>query len=55
MGHSQWYEDVVEKHVDAAASGLSREAVEAARQRGREGDPWEVVADLLAELEQAET
>ena len=50
MAHSQWFEDVFGKHIAAAAEGLSPEAVEAARERGRARDVWETAKELLEEL-----
>jgi len=51
IAKSQWHTDAVGKRIDEMAKGLSPEVVEAARQRGRERDPWETAKELLAELE----
>jgi tetratricopeptide (TPR) repeat protein len=51
VANSQWYEDVFGKHIAAMAESLPPEVVDAARQRGRERDPWETAKEILAELE----
>jgi len=51
VANSKWYEDVVGKRIGDMAKGLSPEVVDAARQRGRERDPWETAKEILAELE----
>ena len=50
VANSRWYEDVVGKHIAAAATTLPPEVVAAAHERGRERDLWETAADLLVEL-----
>jgi tetratricopeptide (TPR) repeat protein len=51
VANSQWYEDVVGKHIAAAAATLPPEVVAAAQERGRARDLWETAEELLAELE----
>lgn len=51
VANSKWYEDVVGKRIGDMAKGLSPEVVDAARQRGREQDPWESAKEILADLE----
>lgn len=52
VANSHWFEDVVGKHIAAAAAALPPEVVAAAQKRGRERDLEATVAELLAELEQ---
>jgi predicted ATPase len=49
--NSRWYEDVVGKHIAAAAAALPPEVVAAAQERGRARDLWETVDELLGALE----
>ena len=53
--NSQWFEDVYGQKIAAIAETLPPGVAEAARQRGRERDPWETAKELLAELEAEET
>lgn len=50
VANSQWFEDVVGKHIAAVAAALPPEEVTAAESRGRACDMWETAAELLAEL-----
>ena len=50
VAHSRWFEDVVGRHVAAAAEALPPEVVTAARERGRARDLWATAQDLVAEL-----
>ena len=50
VANSVWFEAVVGQHIAAAAEGLPPEVVEAARERGRERDLWEMARELLDEL-----
>jgi predicted ATPase/DNA-binding SARP family transcriptional activator len=47
---SRWYEDVVGRHIAAAAATLPPDVVAAAQERGRARDLAATVAELLAEL-----
>jgi len=51
VANSQWIEDVYGKQIVAVAESLPPEVIKAARQRGRERDPWETAKEILAELE----
>jgi predicted ATPase/DNA-binding SARP family transcriptional activator len=51
VANSRWFEDVVGKHVTAAAAALPQEVVAAAQERGRARDLWETVEELIEELE----
>ena len=51
VANSQWYEDVVGKHIAAVAATLPPDVVSAAQQRGRARDLWETAEELLEELE----
>jgi hypothetical protein len=51
VANSRWFEDVVGKHVTAAAAALPAEVVTAARERGRARDLEATAGELLAELE----
>jgi hypothetical protein len=55
VANSRWYKDVVGKRLIEMEKGLTPDAIEIARKRGRERDPWEVAEELLAELESVET
>lgn len=50
VANSRWFEDVIGRHITAAAATLSPQVVAAAQERGRARDLWETVADLLANL-----
>jgi hypothetical protein len=45
----------IRKRDNGGGRKLTSEIVEAARQRGRELDPWETAKELLVEFEAAET
>ena len=47
VGNSQWFQDVIGRHIDAAAESLSSEEVEAALARGREMELHATVLELL--------
>lgn len=51
VGNSQWFEDVVGKHIEKAAESLPSDVVEAAKERGRALDLWATAEALLVELE----
>ena len=51
VANSQWFEDVVGKHITAVAARLPPDVVAAAQERGRARDLDATVAELLAELE----
>jgi tetratricopeptide (TPR) repeat protein len=51
---SQWFYDVMGKHIDEAATSLAHEAVIAAQERGRNLVPEVVIDELLVELEEKE-
>jgi len=55
VANSRLFDDVVGNEIGALADSLAQEVAEAARQRGRERDPWETAGELLAELEAGET
>jgi tetratricopeptide (TPR) repeat protein len=48
--NSQWFEDVVGKHIAAIAASLPPDVVAAAQERGRARDMEATVRELLAEL-----
>jgi tetratricopeptide (TPR) repeat protein len=50
VANSRLFEDVVGKHIDAAAAALPPEVVAAAQERGRARDRGEAVEELLEEL-----
>jgi predicted ATPase len=50
VANSRWFEDVVGKHITAAAAALPQEVVAAAQERGRARDPRETAQELLEEL-----
>jgi tetratricopeptide (TPR) repeat protein len=50
VANSRWFEDVIGKHIAAAAASLPPDAVAAAQARGRARDLWDTAAELLAEL-----
>ena len=54
VANAQWFEDVVGRHIAAAAATLPPDVVAAAQERGRGRDLWETVEELLVELEQWE-
>ena len=51
VADSQWFNDVVGRHVELAAESLLPEVVTAAQERGRKLDPDEVTRELLIQLE----
>jgi hypothetical protein len=51
VANSQWFEDVVGKHIILTAATLSPDVVAAARERGRARDLEATVRELLKELE----
>jgi hypothetical protein len=53
VANSQWFEDVVGKHIEKAAESLPPEVVEAAKERGCARDIWETAEELLVELRDA--
>jgi hypothetical protein len=50
VANSSWFEDVVGKHIAAAAAGLPPEVAAAAQERGTSSDLRETVTKLLGEL-----
>jgi predicted ATPase len=50
VANSRWFEDVVGKHITAAAADLPSGVVSAAQERGRALDWWETAEALLNEL-----
>ncbi len=52
VANSCWYEDVVGKHITAAAETLPPDVVAAAEARGRARDLEATVKELLAELDE---
>jgi hypothetical protein len=50
VADSRWFEDVVARHITAAAATLPSEVVAAAQERGRALDLWETAEELIAEL-----
>jgi len=50
VANSHWFEDVVGRHIAAAAASLPPEVVEAAKARGRARDLQATVVELLDEL-----
>jgi hypothetical protein len=50
VAHSRWFEDIVGRHVAAAAEALPPEVVAAAQERGRARDLWATAHELVAEL-----
>jgi tetratricopeptide (TPR) repeat protein len=50
VANSCWFEDVVGRHIDAAAATLSEDVVATARERGCSLDLWPTAEALLAEL-----
>lgn len=51
VADSQWFYDVVGRHIEEAAALLSPEVATAAREHGRKLDPHEITKELLIELE----
>jgi predicted ATPase len=51
VANSRWFEDVVGKHIAAAAESLPPEVVAAAQERGRARDLWEAAHELQEVLE----
>ena len=51
VAHSRWFEDVVGRHVAAAAEALPPEVVAAAQERGRARDLWATAQELVVEWE----
>jgi tetratricopeptide (TPR) repeat protein len=51
VANSRWFEDVAGRQIAAAAVALPPDVVAAAQERGRAGDPWATVQELLVELE----
>jgi tetratricopeptide (TPR) repeat protein len=51
VANSRWYEDVVGKHIAAAAATLPPDVVAAAEARGRARDLQTTLRELLAEME----
>jgi predicted ATPase/class 3 adenylate cyclase/tetratricopeptide (TPR) repeat protein len=54
VADSQWFYDVVGRHIELAAESLPAEFVVAAQERGRKLDPGEVAKELLIELESSD-
>ena len=54
VANSCWFEDVAGRHIASAATALSPDVVDAAKERGRARDLWTTAEDLLAELEGAQ-
>jgi hypothetical protein len=52
VANSRWYEDVVGRHIAAAARALPPDVVAAAEARGRARALEATVRELLAELEE---
>jgi hypothetical protein len=52
LKRDRWFEDVVGRHVAAAAEALPPEVAAAARERGRARDLWTTAQELVAEFEQ---
>jgi predicted ATPase/DNA-binding SARP family transcriptional activator/tetratricopeptide (TPR) repeat protein len=50
IANSRWFEDVIGRHVSAAAAGLAPEQIAAAQTRGETLDPWETARELLQQL-----
>jgi hypothetical protein len=50
VANSRWFEDVVGKHVAAAAESLPSDDFAAAQERGRARDLWKTAEELLVEL-----
>ena len=50
VANSRYYYDVAGRHIAAAAAVLPPEAVTEAKERGRNRDLWDTVAELVAEL-----
>jgi hypothetical protein len=55
VSNSRFWEDVVGKHVAAAAATLPAEIVAAAQERGRARELWATVEGLLAKLKEMES
>jgi tetratricopeptide (TPR) repeat protein len=51
VANSAWFENVIGKHISAAAATLPPEVVAAAQERGRARDLWATADELSAELE----
>ena len=51
LGNSRFLHDMVGRHIEAAAAGLSAEVIAAAQVRGRDRDLQGTIAELLVELE----
>jgi hypothetical protein len=54
VSKSRFYEDIIGRHIAAAAAALPPEVSAAARERGRARDLWETAEELLAELKNLE-
>jgi len=50
IANSQWYQDLVGRHIEDAAESLSPEVVAAAQERGQKLDPEKVIQELLLEM-----
>jgi hypothetical protein len=50
--NSRFHEEVVGQEITEATATLPPEAIAAAEERGRQGDPFEMAAELLEELSQ---
>jgi tetratricopeptide (TPR) repeat protein len=50
VANSRWFEDIVGKHITAAAQALPPEVVAEAQERGRTRDLWSTARELLAEM-----
>jgi predicted ATPase/DNA-binding SARP family transcriptional activator len=50
IANSRWFEDVVGKHITAAAASLQPDVITAAQERGRVQDLWSTTEELLREL-----
>ena len=50
VAKSRFYDDIIGKHIAAAAATLPPDVVSAAQQRGRARDLWETAEELLEEL-----
>ena len=50
VANSQWFADVVGKHIAKTAESLPPDVVKAVKARGRSRDLWETAEELLAEF-----
>ena len=54
IADSRWFDDVVGRHIEAAAETLSTEVAAEARNRGETMDWWQTIEDLLDQLRASE-